>query len=273
MTRELAGTAALSEFVAGYNGDCGETAELVAMHVAKGVPLDAASLGQYVQRAVANGLAGTNGAEPLSSIAADLQAMNIPISVYGYGQPFEVNWQQIFADNAGIKPIIVQVANAGMLPGDETGVHYHFFTILGTTIPNFYIVADGDNVRAKTGQVVYYSTADMAAADICGIILVDIDPAQMPQSPPPAVSPYTFNADGTAVDNRTHQTLGVGFAGYVKANNVTSPCLLGDFVYGGSGDTVASFQNGLILHWKAGEPVTDNLGGYVVAGMANAMKA
>ena len=74
---EVPNAGALSEFVSGYNGDCGETAEICLLHTLdpQKYPLDAAALAPMVRRDIAHGWASANGAEPLSSIAHDLDAL------------------------------------------------------------------------------------------------------------------------------------------------------------------------------------------------------
>ena len=130
--REVDGAKALSEFIAGYNADCGETAELAGLHVVDPVkwPLNGATLASIVKWDIAKGWAGMGGAEPLSSIAKDLTHQEIAFINHGYGEPLGYSWRAILDAHGGIRPIVLEVAVAGNLPGNQPGVRYHFITCL-----------------------------------------------------------------------------------------------------------------------------------------------
>jgi hypothetical protein len=173
VTAELARTGALSEFVAGFHGDCGEDAELEALHSLIGTPLTTASLAAIVQRHQQHGWADATGAEPLSSIAKDLDLLGVHYILYTYQEPWpEAYWHPLLLANAGRKPVILQLANAGTLPGDESGVHYHFVLVEGIN-PSGYPTGDGDNAAATKGQLVTYSIGDLVAAQPCGMIVCE----------------------------------------------------------------------------------------------------
>lgn len=247
-------SAALSEFQ-GYTGDCGEDAELAALHVLRPdqFPLDAAHLNAIVQRMIHAGKAGSKGEEPLSSIAWDLTFLGIKYDYYPYAEPFGVDWRNLLRANAGERPIIVQLARAGQLPGDEPGVQYHFVTILGTD-GGVYLVADGDNPDSKKGLLSRYTEANLAAAQICGLIITEAPPGvPMPFSPLPG---------GKSRDTSTGEVLGTGFTDYVNSHHTTNPCILGDRSLG-TNDSTAFFKGGLILRWTDTGGVVDNQGGEV----------
>ena len=172
--REMPQAAAISEFVAGYTGDCGETAELCALHVAQGMPLDVTQLRELTQRAIAQRHADATGSEPLAAIATDLAFVGAQYENAGFSQPPGFDWLGTLRQLAGVKPIILEFANAQALPGDESGVHYHFATALaGDPSLDRYGFADGDNVAARSGALVTYTAGQLAEAQVCGMIVVE----------------------------------------------------------------------------------------------------
>lgn len=199
--RELEYADALSEFVSGFTGDCGECAELCALHAVNPAlyPLDAAHLSAITHRDVSHGWASSNGAEPLSSIAADLSSLHISYHSDGFSQPAQFNWRADLSVYGGVQPLIFEVALAENLPGDESGVHYHFITCLGwDNEAAVGVFADGDNLIVREGRsgpvgVVRYTLAELEAATICGLIIFTVspDPAEVP---PPAPAPTGMRA-------------------------------------------------------------------------------
>lgn len=174
--RLIPGAAALSEFVAGYHGDCGESAELALLHVIHPAifPLDAAALSQIVQRDISKGWASASGSEPIGSIASDLDMLGVAHTNYGYSQPASFDWRGVLTQWGGIKPITFEYAHAGHLPGDESNVNYHFNTCLGwDPAAGVGLFADGDNAVERSGgtALVRYSESDLAAANVCGMLV------------------------------------------------------------------------------------------------------
>lgn len=174
--RLIPNAAAVSEFIAGYNGDCGQTAELALLHVLDPAryPLDSATLGTIVRRDITDGWASSNGSEPIGAIANDLRSLGVAFTNYGYGEPFGPDWRGMLAQWGGIKPIIFEYARAGHLPGDESGVAYHFNTCLGwDPAANSGLFADGDNYVERVGgtALVTYSATDLANAGLCGMLV------------------------------------------------------------------------------------------------------
>lgn len=182
-TRLCAHSAAMSEFAAGYHGDCGQTALLAAMHVLLGTPLDAAQLKALVVADIAAHRAEASGAERLSSITAVLQARGMVAGIQQYREPFEYDWLTLLRNDAGTLPIILQLANGQALPGDEKGLEYHFICVLGIQ-PAGYLCADGDNPACRSGALVNYDRVQLANAQPCGLIVCQAPPA--PAAPPPA---------------------------------------------------------------------------------------
>jgi hypothetical protein len=182
----LPNAGAISEFQ-GFTGGCGETAELVFLHIYKGVPLDAANLNALVREQIKQGEAGSKGEETLAAIARDLTEKGLAYERYGYAEPFNYDWRKTLQEHAGSNGIILQLARAGNLPGDEKGVKYHFIAIVGQK-GGSYITADGDNVAARKNQLVTYSEPAIASAAPCGLILITT-PVPQPPKPAPAPAP------------------------------------------------------------------------------------
>jgi|GEM_PF-5871194 len=182
--------AALLEFQ-GYTGDCGETAELVFLHIFKSVPLDKDHLNALVREEIAAHNAGPSGSETLAAIGRNLKNQGLAFEQYGYQEPFNTNWRAMLRDHAGYNGIILQIARGGNLPGDEPGVHYHFIAVVGQKAGS-YIVADGDSVAARRHQLVTYSEQQLASAAPCGLILITT-PVPVENPPMPNTSGLDIN--------------------------------------------------------------------------------
>lgn len=192
--REISNAGALSEFISGYTGDCGECAELCFLHVLNPAawPLDAAHLRTITGRDVTRGWAAPNGAEPLNSIAHDLDLCGVHYTNDGFSQPASFDWRGALTTVGGVKPLILELALGGALPGNESGLHYHFITCLGwDSASGAGIFADGDNAHAQgasgSAALVTYTLAQLEAANVCGLLIAqDAPPPPPPPPPPPA---------------------------------------------------------------------------------------
>ena len=190
--RELENAGALSEFVAGYTGDCGECAELCALHMVNPAkyPLDAAALSAIVHRDISQGWASSNGAEPLSSIARDAVSLGVAVDQDVFSQPLPFNLEEKLNQVGGIHPVVIELALAGRLPGDELPVHYHFITCVGwDTYAGVGVFADGDNAAVRVSHevgaagLVRYSVAELDAAQPCGVLVLHAEPPEVPLAP------------------------------------------------------------------------------------------
>jgi LysM repeat protein len=195
--RELPNSGALSEFVSGYNGDCGECAELCLLHTLNpsAWPLDVAHLRTITGRDVARAWASASGAEPLNSIAHDLDLCGVHYTNDGYSEPASFDWRGALASVGGVRPLILELAVGGALPGDEPGLHYHFIACLGwDDAANQGVFADGDNARARGASgpaaLVTYTLAELEAANVCGLLISNEAPPPPPPAPSPAPTGY-----------------------------------------------------------------------------------
>lgn len=201
----------------GYTGDCGECALSVALASALGSPTDAtggiALMNQEVKDLQALGLANSTGATTIAALHTEAINRKASINTYvGYAQPFTYDWHSFLLNSAGIVPIVLQVAAAHNLPGDEAGVDYHFICVLGLDTGGYW-VADGDNWAASQ-QLILYSYQDLANAVICGLLALNVTGTHVI-----SISNATVAAYFTAVDSshwKCKQT------GYTVQNGILS---------------------------------------------------
>jgi hypothetical protein len=174
------------EFYGGYNGTCGETALTAAL-------ICALQLGDTHDQAVAlmlsvtaqmraKGWADANGASTLWSLAREAvtnQGAHINTE-WDYAEPFPHDWHSLLLANAAVRPVVLQVGRAYNLIGQdgtghaEAGVHYHFVCVVGKC-KDGYVVMDGDNYLIEQ-EFSIYSYETLSAADICGLLMLDITP-------------------------------------------------------------------------------------------------
>lgn len=181
MTLSLLSEGPITEFITTggifYNGTCGECALEVAKAAIKGLKssqLDMIAITHDMQN---HGEASSNGASTMAGLADEAGRQGLTIlHVTDYQQPLQENWHQEFLDNAGINPIIIEIANGQALQDiqtsakDESGLQYHYIVILNKQALG-YIVNDGDSPEAATTFPVY-SYADIASAIPCAIMIL-----------------------------------------------------------------------------------------------------
>lgn len=237
----LPGFATLSEFVAGLNGDCGPTATLAALHCldpARG-PLTPAALKALDADEIGHGFAEANGAQNIPHMSAYLDRIGVRHTTYGYDNcPLDLVHTTLKA-LAGVKPVIVEWANAGALPGDEPGVHFHFSTCGGIdTGPNGdgagggYLWCDGDNRADDPGgrprPPVLYTWQQIAAAQPIAMIVVEI-----PQQPKENTMGFHNQPDGSGRDDRGN-ICGAGFLAELLARGETADGRMSETYVGGA---------------------------------------
>ena len=214
--RQIPNAQAVSEFIAGYNGDCGETAEIALLHVINPsvYQLNAGALATVVRRDISHGWSSSNGSEPLSAIADDLGLEHLAFTNYGYSEPAAFDWRGMLAQWGGIKPIIFEYARAGAgLPGDEPGVQYHFNTCLGwDPATGQGLFADGDNSVERQGgsALVIYSEADLATAQVCGMLVGEYQLGGVV-----SMVPAGWTDDGTKLTAPNGENSTLGFRDFV----------------------------------------------------------
>jgi hypothetical protein len=216
------------EFYGGYTGTCGETALTAALICAEKLGQDAETHDQAVALMLsvtaemrANGWADANGASTLWSIAREAaikRGASIALE-YDYQEPLQQDWHGVIEANAAVRPIVLQVGQAFNLVGqdgtgnDEAGVHYHFICVVGKCADG-YVVMDGDNWQIEN-ELVIYSYATLQAADICGLLMLNVTGELTPLDS----QFFKSNADGSFTCIQTGFNVQHGFLTYYEANN------------------------------------------------------
>ena len=236
--RVLPGAEELFSEFQGFSGDCGEFAELSAIHIVAGITLESANLNLLTRRDIDHGWASANGGEPLSSIADDLTALSLLYTQYSYPGPS--NWLAILNEQAGYQPVIMELANGQNLAGDEPGLQYHFICVVGILKNGNFLCCDGDNLARDNAKLLCEYTPTMIdGAKPCGLIVV-----KYPQADPFG---YVVQADGSIIYNASKIHLIGVMAEYVKSHNIQEECLHSAFEYVKNKYTVVPFTNGVVL--------------------------
>lgn len=249
----------LSEFGA-YHGDCGELATLAALHSIDpaGWPLTLVFLDRMVADELRAGLAdpGLSGGQNIPAIDTYLARRGIAHTTVGYAQFTLDAFHADLKANAGVRPVIVEWANAGALPGDERGVRYHYSTCggidtgpAGDGVGGAYLWADGDNAastKADGGSApVRYTWQQVVAAQPIGYIV--ITQQQAPTSGQSGASGmWHEQADGTGRDDAGH-SCGAGFMAEIKARGIAADGRESESYVGGAER----------FGWKSMLPLTD----------------
>lgn len=232
----LPDTVHFKEFYGGYNGTCGETALtaalICALQLGGGHEThdQAVALMLSVTSAMrAKGWASANGASTLWSLAQEAKAQGATINTeWDYEEPMQKDWHQVLLANAGYKPIVLQVGQAFNLKGqdgtgnDEAGVHYHFICVVGKCADG-YICMDGDNWIIEQ-ELVVYSYATLMAADICGLLMLDV--TGTPAKGNTMAIPTGWKDDGSVLTAPNGSTVVKGFRTYVIDHNPQWPANL-----------------------------------------------
>lgn len=177
MLRAIPNAANETEFAGGYTGLCGELITRGIAHLVTGTPLDAALLTQLAKTEIANGWASANGSEPIGSVAKGLALLlpkTIKVTDYGYSNPATFDWEGVLRQWGGIKPIGFEVRHAGVLPGDEKNVYFHFIApVKWDPIAGYGYFIDGDYWGARQGILARYTLDDLRNAGIVGMVVVE----------------------------------------------------------------------------------------------------
>lgn len=169
-----------------FRGSCGQTALAVCMAAARGDPATFEGVGElmiHLTRAmIAAGIAAPNGASRLTALGAQARAEGCTVALeLPYQEPLLAEWRQLLRDNAGLRPIVLQVAHGAALHDAETGAHddeglrYHALAVVGiddTAREGLtYIAVDSDNPEV-TRRFQRYTEATLAEAVPCGLLML-----------------------------------------------------------------------------------------------------
>ncbi len=266
MRTVLPGFATISEFAnqLGLTGDCGPTATLAALHSVDPArwPLTPAALKALDADEIAHGFAESNGAQNIPSLSSYLDRLGVAHTTHGYNAcPLDLVHSTL-KSLAGVKPLLVEWANAGALPGDEPGVHFHFSTCggldngpQGDGVGGGYLWCDGDN-RADdpNGQPrppILYTWQQIVAAQPIALIIFELPQKEQPMS-------FVKQPNGTGKDPLGH-TCGVGFMNELIARGITADGRLGEtYVSGVNGfKSFLPLTDGDVLVWDGAHVTHD----------------
>lgn len=195
---------ALSEFWAGLSDTCGETACLVTQHALYGAPaLTGDEIVKFRSDMAAHGYP-VQGGTTMGNLVAYCQ------KVRGLAVTYANTWantaanrdaiHQTLLDHAGRDGIVLQVAAAHSLPGNEPGVNSHFIAVGGVDPVKGYLVANGDDVNALAsanghGKIIpcrWMTWAQLVAAQPVASAVFP-----KPTTPPAPPAPPTSTGDST----------------------------------------------------------------------------
>ena len=249
----------LTEFWSGYTGTCGPTAATVADGAARGYVISEQTMVDMTHHMIANGWASSNGASTIGGLANELTSRGLTVHNYGYAEPFTVDWHGTLLQYAGVKPIIIELANGQALHDIETGsgenavnLHYHYICIVGKQ-DDGYIVADGDNYQVLQ-RFQIYSYAVLAAAQPCAMIVVEM---KRGGTPPVSGIPAGWSDNGSVLRAPNNPySVTQGFRDFVIANNWRNNDvpLNNAYGWGSNGGTRQDFAFTSIV-WEPNNPV------------------
>jgi len=238
-----------SEFAGGFNGTCTQTALVICMGIADSAGATQDRMVTITKDMIAKKLCSTNGAATVAAVAQEARDHGFTIDTeWDFGAMGD--WHQKLKTLAFHKPILLQIANGQALADvetgakDESGLHYHAIAVVGYQ-DNGYICADGDNPDvSKRFQV--YSYALLAAAQPCGLLILNMVPPPKPQVVAPLDLPSGAVMQGDAVVWNGF-SVGGGFLDWCEENHFSLGKPLGNAF--ASGDHVyQTFDFGELRH-------------------------
>jgi hypothetical protein len=169
----------ISEFADGFTGTCTQTALEVCLACAEHRPPTQDHMVTITKDMIAKGLCSANGAATLWAVAHEARDLGHTVAIeWDYQEPLQGDWHKVLMDNAGLRPILLQVAVGMALVDGETGsrdeqqLHYHAIAIVGMQ-DDGYIVADGDNPQVPN-RFQIYSFDTLQAARPCGLMVLNM---------------------------------------------------------------------------------------------------
>ena len=188
---ELPVTGSIREFMnipagqpnAGFRlrGTCGQTAVECAVAAVLGRKPTQSDMYKIYKDMHVNKKCDLSGASTMEELVWEVERMGIKILKHiDFENP--LNSDSFTADiraNAGVNPIVIEVARAYNLrdvetkAADEAGVEFHYIAILGKQ-KDGYICADGDNPEAGSRMQVY-SLSTLLAAHPCAFMMLEMN--------------------------------------------------------------------------------------------------
>lgn len=204
----------IKEFYGGFTGTCTQTSAAMILASADGTPTDHDGVVNLMLSMTHDMItrgnnpetgAAPNGAATVVSMAYELKqrGANIATQVNYGGDRMSFDWISLFRANAGIRPILLQLANAQAITdayghAQDGGVHYHAIAVLGIANEG-YVVADPNNPNVENTLDTYPLWA-LSNASPCGLIMLNVKHPPAP-SPAPAPSPPAVDAAATTLAN------------------------------------------------------------------------
>jgi hypothetical protein len=223
-TRLLPNALHFTEFQGGYHGTCGETALATAL-VCSTPPLestaDAINLMLAMTREMIGlGWASANGSTTTQRLHDEAVRRGFhpdESSRIDYSEPLDpIKLHTLLLAVAGVRPILLEIARAGNLPGDEAGVQYHFICIVGITDAG-YICNDGDNT-AINQHLVTYSWSELENARPCGVLVIEMQPGASTVG-----IPSGWSDDGVTLRNPVNANIAVNGIRYYILTHPWNP--------------------------------------------------
>ena len=259
-----------SEFAYGWHGTCGQVSLAQAVQAARRGDVSTAAIQALMNDIThdmqSRGWAAANGAATLWGLARAAEVHGAAIEYeHDYQEPLPIDVRTVLQQNAGVRPIVLQVANGQALrdavtgAADEQGLHYHAIAVLDKE-PRGYICADGDNPQANERNQIY-TWDTLAAAIPCGILILNMAAVPVPVPPDPVPVPATNHVpdgwqwDGTQLHAPgTTDVVVLGFAQHILSSTWDASVIPAELehVFQWSGDTITRqrFLHGHVLYYS-----------------------
>jgi len=184
----------ISEFYHNFRGTCTQTSAAMCLASALGTPNTHDGVVNLMlamtEEMIAAGTAGSNGAATVANMAAELRKRGASVNTeWDYaGDKLPHDWVGLLRANAGVRPILLQLANAQAITdayghSQDGGVHYHAIAVMGIANEG-YVVGDPNNPNVENAFDTY-PLWTLTNASPCGLIMLDVKTPATPPPPPP----------------------------------------------------------------------------------------
>lgn len=86
------------------------------------------------------------------------------------------DWNNAIKAFVGVKPLCIGVSNASAFGGHDAHVNGHWICVFGVDAKGVYIVGDPNTPEATSGAFVFYTPAQLQAAEIFAVLVPNQDP-------------------------------------------------------------------------------------------------
>lgn len=178
---------AITEF-AGHNDDCGPCANQVCAACCEGRPPTTDGMNAMRARDLAAGKFRDGEGQRLDEVAWDVAQFTSPkieTTVTPFGSPAETIHNALRSALGRGNPCVLNLALAGSLPGNQSGIHYHFVAVGGVDTALGYLIANGDEYPFGRIGTYWVSWNGILAAQPCGLIEYHMPPKPVQPAQPP----------------------------------------------------------------------------------------